>query len=180
MSCKLNITSANSKNQIDIAKMMALCGVKFTFITPNRGPRLNYDFDIFYPDGFKVCAEAKAKSEAAKPRAKGILGPLRHSSEQLPEDQPSVIFMKIPEKWFRDIELTEQLKRVANGYLNQSERIVSIKFYSPITQFTVEKTARWHAYIEVSNLKFSERDWTLFRDENVPEGGRPPWWVRIF
>jgi hypothetical protein len=88
--------------------------------------------------------------------------------------------VKVPEQWIRDFELARQMTNVAIGYLNQSTHIRSVKFYAPITVYTSERTARWNAYTEVSNRKFLERSWDMFRDETVPEGGRPPWWVRIF
>jgi hypothetical protein len=166
--------------EIEIARMLAMFGWKFNFVRPIGGPRQNYDLKIFYPDEYKVCAETAAKFEATTPRARSILKSIRASREQLPDDEPGVIFIKVPERWVRDTELADRIKNVANGYLNQSEHIRSIKFYSPITIFTSERTTRWHLYIEVSNPKFQERNWDMFQDENVPIGGRPPWWIPIF
>jgi hypothetical protein len=166
--------------ELDIARMLASFAIKFQFVRPNKGTKLNYDFEIFYPDGLKVCAEAAAKFESTKPRAKSITTSLRDSRDQLPDDQPSIILVKVPERWIRDVELARQIMNVANGYLNQSEHIMSVKFYAPVTEFTSERTARLHAYCEISNPKFSERNWDMFRDENVPVDGRPPWWIRIF
>src|SRR5262249_44324134 len=139
-----------------------------------------YDFDIWYPDGFKVCAEAAAKFEATLPRAKSIRHSLRASRAQLPDDEPSVIFVKVPEGWISDIELAEQITAVALDYLRQSDHVVSVKYYPPITIYTTEATARWHAYCEVSNPKFLNRNWDMFRDETVPMNGFPPWWIRFY
>jgi hypothetical protein len=166
--------------ELEIARMLAMFGWKFHFVPPIGGAKQNYDLEIFYPDGYKVCAETEAKIEATAPRARSISTSIRHSRKQLPDDAPGVIFIRVPERWVRDTELAERIKDVANGYLNQSEHIRSIKFYSPITIFTSEHTTRWHLYVEVSNLKFRERNWDMFQDENVPIGGRPSWWIRIF
>jgi hypothetical protein len=166
--------------ELEIARMLAMFGWKFAFVCPIGGAKQNYDLEVFYQDGYKVCAETAAKLEATAPRAKSILTSIRDSREQLPDEEPGVIFIKVPERWVRDIELANRITNVANGYLNQSEHIRSIKFYSPITIFTPERTARWHLYIEVSNPKFQERNWDMFQDENVPTGGRPQWWIRIF
>jgi len=166
--------------ELEIARMLACFGIKFRFIPPNRGTKLNYDFEVFYPDGLKVCAEVAAKCEGTAARAKSITTSLKDSRAQLPDDQPGVIFVKVPELWVRDVELARQMKNVATGYLNQSTHIRSVKFYAPITIYTSECTARRNVYTEVSNPKFLERNWDMFRDESVPEGGRPPWWLRIF
>ena len=166
--------------ELEIARMLAMFGWKFDFVRPIGGPKENYDLEISYPDGYKVCAETEAKIEATTPRARSILRSIHHSRDQLPDDAPGVIFIKVPERWVQDTVLAERIKNTANGYLNQSDHIRSIKFYSPITIFTSEHTARWHLYIEISNPKFQERNWNIFQDENVPIGGRPPWWIPIF
>jgi hypothetical protein len=160
--------------------MLTMFGWKLQFVRPIGGAKQNYDLEIFYPDGYKVCAETEAKIETTTPSARSILRSIQHSRKQLPDDAPGVVFIKVPERWVRDVELADRITNVANGYLNQSEHIRSIKFYSPITIFTPERTARWHLYVEVSNPKFQERNWTMFQDENLPIGGRPPWWLPIF
>jgi hypothetical protein len=167
-------------SELDISRMLACFGIEFHSVRPCRGRKLNYDLEISYPDGFRVCAEAAAKFETTIPRAKSITASLRDSRNQLPDDQPGIVFIKVPERWIQDLELARQITNVANGYLNQSQHVMSVKFYTPMTAFTAERTTRWHAYIEISNPKFQERNWDLFRDQNVPIGGRSPWWVRIF
>jgi hypothetical protein len=44
-----------------------------------------------------VCAETKAKSETTAPRPKSILRSIHHAREQLPDNEPGVIFIKVPE-----------------------------------------------------------------------------------
>ena len=58
--------------ELEIARMLATFGWKFNFVRPIGGPRQNYDLKIFYPDGYKVCAETAAKFEATTPRAKAF------------------------------------------------------------------------------------------------------------
>jgi hypothetical protein len=130
--------------ELDIARMLACFGLEFQFIAPVRGARLNYDLEICYPDGLKVCAETAAKFEGTDPKAKSITTSLKDSRTQLPDNRPGVIFVKVPEHWVRDVELARQITNVANGYLNQSKHIMSVKFYSPITVCTSERTARWN------------------------------------
>jgi hypothetical protein len=165
--------------ELDVARMMAFYGLKCCFVKPTRGTKRNYDFEIYYADGFKVCAEAAAKFEETRPRAKSIRHSLR-DSPQLPDDEPSIIFVKVPESWINDIELAEQITAVAVDYLRQSDHIASVKYYTPITIYTTQATARWAACCEVSNLKFPNRNWDMFRDETVPMNGFPPWWIRFY
>jgi hypothetical protein len=166
--------------ELDVARMLAFHGLKFCFVTPTQGPKKNYDFKIYYADGFRVCAEAKAKCEATLPRAQSVRKSLRHARDQLPDDEPSIILAKVPENWISDIALAEKIRTVALDYLRQSDHIASVKYYTPITIYTVQTTARWHAYCEVSNPKFPDRNWDMFRDETVPMNGFPAWWIRFY
>jgi hypothetical protein len=166
--------------ELEIARMLATFGWKLQFVRPIGRAKQDYDLEIFYPDGYKVCAETEAKIEATTPSARSILRSIQHARKQLPDDAPGVIFIKVPERWIRNIRLADRITNVANGYLNHSEHIRSIKFYSPLTSFTSERTLRLPLYIEFTNPKFPGRNWVMFRDENVPIGGRPPWWLPIF
>jgi hypothetical protein len=166
--------------ELEIARMLATFGWRFHFVRPIGRSKQNYDLEIFYPDGYKVCAETAAKLETTTPNARSILDSIRDSRKQLPDDQPGFIFIKVPQRWTEDEEVRVGIRKVANGFLKQSKVIRSIKFYSPITVFTSQRTSRWHSYVEVSNLKFPERNWDMFQDKDVPIGGRPPWWTRIF
>jgi len=150
--------------ELDLARMILFHELRLKFMSPNQGAKLNYDFEIFYPDGFKVCVEAAAKFEATKPRANSILGSLKDSRDQLPDDQPSVILMQVPQHWIQDAKLAKQIINVANGFLLQSDHVMSVKYYAPVTIFTPVATARLHAYSEISNPKFPERDWTMFKE----------------
>jgi hypothetical protein len=84
--------------ELEIARMLAMFGWKFHFVRPIvrpiGGAKQNYDLEIFYPDGYKVCAETEAKIEATIPRARSILNSIRHAREQLPDDAPGVILSK--------------------------------------------------------------------------------------
>src|SRR5262249_8498711 len=106
--------------ELEIARMLAMFDWKFNFVQPIGRTKQDYDLQIFYPDGYKVCAETKAKIEATTPRPKSILKSINHASEQLPDDKAGVIFIKVPESWIKDVELADKTKHVANGYLNQS------------------------------------------------------------
>jgi hypothetical protein len=165
--------------ELDVARLIAFHGLKFRFVKPVRGAKLNYDFEILYADGFKVCAEAAAKFESTIPRARSIGKSLRDSRDQLPDDEPSIILVKVPENWIRNVELAAQITEAAIDYLRQSTHVISVKFYAPVTIYTSKTTARWHFYCEVSNPKYPDRNWDMFRDETVPMNGFPPWWLRF-
>jgi hypothetical protein len=166
--------------ELDVARMLAFHELKFSFVPPTRGTKQNYDFEIYYPDGFKVCAEAKAKCEATAPRAQSVRKTLQHARDQLPDDGLSVILVKVPENWISNIALAENINDIALDFLRQSAHIASVKYYTPVTIYSAKTTARWHAYREASNPKFPNRNWDMFRDETVPMNGFPSWWIRFY
>jgi hypothetical protein len=94
--------------ELDVARIIAFHGIKFRFVKPVRGTKLNYDFEIFYPDEFKICAEAAAKFEATTPNATSIRDSLRDSREQLPDNEPSIVIVKVPQKWIQEVELVDR------------------------------------------------------------------------
>jgi len=166
--------------EIDVARMIAFHELKFRFVQPTKKKKSDYDYEIFYPDGFKVCADTKSKFESTKPRAKSIIDSLKAARDQLPDDEPSVVLVKVPEKWISDTVLAQDIISVAHDYLRQSNHIMSVKFYAPLTIFTYAAVLRRHVYNEVSNPKFQGRDWDMFRDETVPVNAAPSWWIRTF
>ena len=48
--------------ELEIARMLAMFGWKLQFVRPIGGAKQNYDLEIFYPDGYKVCAENRVKN----------------------------------------------------------------------------------------------------------------------
>jgi hypothetical protein len=70
--------------EIDVARMILFHELKFRFVKPTQKTKADYDYEIFYPDGFKVCADAKSKFESTKPRASSVTDSLRQARTQLP------------------------------------------------------------------------------------------------
>lgn len=161
--------------ELDIARMIAFHDLRFRFIRPNRGAKLNYDFEIVYPEGFEVSAEAAAKFESFKPNAKGITQAIRDSRKQLPDDRLSIILIKVPEAWLRDDALATEIGRVALGYLRNSTHIMSVKFFSSVRVVRDLTSSLFYVYYEVSNPKFPNSNWDIFRVK--PD--YPPWWIRF-
>jgi hypothetical protein len=166
--------------EIDVARMLFFQELRFRFVEPKQVTKLDYDFEIFYPDGFKVYAETKCKLEGRTLRAKSVIKSLKRAREQLPDDSPSVILVKIPEKSLHNIEVQRAVIGQAKDYLRQSDHIMSVKFYSSITIHNNGTTRRLYAFNEISNPKFPDRDWDMFRDDIPLVNGRPSWWISFF
>jgi hypothetical protein len=87
--------------------------------------------------------------------------------------------VKVPQKWIFDLQLAKQIIMGADDYLRQSNHIVSIKFYAPVTVVREIATSRYHAFSEVPNPKFPELSGEMFRPDLQTPGDMPSWWIRI-
>ncbi len=170
--------------ELDIARLIHVEGLKFRFVKRTQTTKGDYDYEISYPDGFEVCADAKAKFETTEPNAKSVTESLKKARRQLPDDRLSVILVKVPENWIKNPQLNLEIVGVANDYLRQSNHVASVKFYASMTVCTDTFVGRLNAFKEVSNLKFPDRNWDMFTkwpqaEPRVPRDGMPDWWIRI-
>ncbi len=161
-----NVESACA--ELDVARLLYSFDLKFKFVRPKQVKTEDYDFEIFYPDGFKVVADAKCKFESTPVRPESIKHSLQDARRQLPKNAAGIIFVKVPEGWIRDISIARGIVKVAQDFMHGTDkvpgtdRVKSVKFYAPVTEVGPVHTIRLHLHREVSNPKFPERDWDMF------------------
>jgi hypothetical protein len=169
--------------ELDLGRMLYLNQVPFRYIIPTGIKGKDYDAEIVFPDGTVACADAKCALGTADLKAKAIFNKLEKARQQLPPDQPSIIFAKMPAHWLEHPDFVSTTVDQAKELFRQTERIVSIKFYVAPTTMKGGYVMQQHAYKELSNPKtrFASRDWTLFRPFDPAKAGRgmPPHWQRI-
>jgi hypothetical protein len=171
--------------ELDFGRFLFIHDVGFRFVTPQGAKGEDYDFEIVYPQGLLVPADAKCKFVSTRIDPKSVRNSLVKARKQLPADRPCVIFMKVPQQWISDLPTAKALVDVGRDFMKTTDRVVSVKFYVShlVTQdgFVLHR----HAFRELTNegSRFSGgRDWDLFRDFVVPASwnGMPPSWQRIF
>jgi hypothetical protein len=170
--------------ELDFARMLRVHEIPFRFVVPQNKKGSDFDFEIFYPDGFVVCAESKCKVELNQFNPKSVRSSLEDARKQIPKEKPGIIFVKVPQQWIESIDTVLSLHDVACEFLRATERIVSIKFY--VSYLTINNVwiSHRHAVKEFNNPNnkyFPNRDWDIFADHPVPASwnGMPPWWTRI-
>jgi hypothetical protein len=174
--------------EFDFARFLYLHDIAFRFVKPSGVRGEDYDCAIQYADGREACADAKCRLEGTEMRAETIRNPLSKArTNNLPADKPGIVFVKVPQGWLELAEIRVSIRDMVQGFLRNTERIVSVVVYTTHMQTVSENTMMLmrHRFEEIPNLKHRfdmSRSWTLFKDYKVPEewGGVHPKWVRVF
>jgi hypothetical protein len=171
--------------ELDFGRFLHIHDVGFRFITPTKEKGSDYDYEVVYPDGRVVPADAKCKFEATEINPESVRNSLRKARTQLPKGQAGLIFVKVPQTWINDINMAAALVAVGREFLQNTNRVVSIKFYVSVLQTINGMVLHRHALREITNEKseFHEgKEWDLFANYYVPPSwnGMPPKWQRIF
>jgi hypothetical protein len=95
--------------------------------------------------------------------------------------------VKVPKTWLEEDDVRRGIYAVVEGFLRNTERIVSVVVYATAAMELAEQnmTLLRHRFLEFLNPshRFDRtKNWALFKDYKVPEewGGAHPKWVRVF
>jgi hypothetical protein len=83
-----------------------------------------------------ACGDAKCKIESTIFSSITISNSLDKVLEQLPRDRPGIAFIKMPPKWLKEVGFERITTEVANDFLRQTRRIVSVKYYVSTVTYT--------------------------------------------
>ena len=170
--------------ELNVARMLFLNCVPFRFVVPQGVKKKDYDFDILFATGQVASADAKCKIDETTFSEGGIRNSLKAAREQLPNDKPGIIFIKVPEHWLENYDFRNRALPLVRRFLGGVRRIVSVKFYSEPISFANNVMRIDLAYKEESNPRtdFGDNiDWSLFRKHNLPPeaNGMPQHYKRI-
>src|SRR5262249_1175212 len=145
---------------------------------------INYDVELLYPHELVVCADAKCKIETTSFSTKTLDATLEKARSQLPDDQPGIVFVKLPPKWMEIPNFSNISAGIARDFLRTTRRVVSVKYYVSDTAFIDGHMRVAHRFQEISNpiTDFgNSQNWDIFRFHDLPPdwNGMPPWWQRI-
>jgi hypothetical protein len=169
--------------ELDLGRMLYCGNLDFRFVEPQQQKGLDYDIEITLPDGTVVCADAKCKIEATDFSVDGVRRSLEKARTQFPKDRPSIIFMKVPYRWFEEPNYGISLNSIAEAFLRGTGRIVSVKFYVSHIDYRDKALRHVHGFKEISNPnnRFEARDWDMFAEPPAKSdwNGMPPRWKRL-
>jgi hypothetical protein len=173
--------------ELDIARALIVHKIKFRF--NKRLQRKGEDFDLLisFDNGIEACADTKCKLETTPYSDNTVMNALEHARGQnLPNDRPGIIFMKIPQTWVPDDTGHQRLVRCTNRFFGTTKRIVSVKYYTSFIHKendTFRETMAWYEMTNSRNRFDKGADWRLFATHSqVATGwnGMPPHWRRLF
>ena len=101
-------------------------GVSFQFVTASGKRGLDYDGEILLPDGTKVNCEMKCKVESTQLSKASILSTLRYARRQLPRDELAIVFMKIPEAWLSQPEISAVSEQALSDFFRSTSRVLAV------------------------------------------------------
>jgi hypothetical protein len=170
--------------ELDLGRMLYCRGVEFRFVEPQQQKGLDYDIEIRLPDGVLVCADAKCKVDSTDFSVDTVRRSLEKARTQFPKDRPSIIFLKVPDRWIEQPRFGASLNEIAVQFLRGTGRIVSVKFYFSRTIYRDKALMHEHVFKEISNPnnRFdSLRDWDMFAEPNASStwNGMPARWARL-
>jgi hypothetical protein len=157
--------------ELDLGRMLYQASIDFRFVKRSGQKGDDYDIEIILDDGTIICADAKCKIETTDFSANTVLNSLHHARSQFP-NRPSIIFVKVPPRWFEQATMASLLDDVANKFLRGTGRIVSIKFYVSRIHWDHGMVTHIQAFREIDNHinRFDpSRIWDMFAEakENI-------------
>jgi hypothetical protein len=169
--------------ELDLGRMLYCGDVDFRYVKPRQVKGEDYDIEIVLPDWI-VCADAKCKIESTDFSIETIQNSLAHARKQFPKDRPSVVFVKVPPRWFDDLAMALTLMDVARDFLRRTGRVVSVKYYMSDVIHRNGMLGHTHGFKELSNPdnRFDpKRNWDMFAEppKTVSWNGMPLKWKRI-
>ncbi len=114
--------------ELQSAKLLYFNDIPFSVNIPSGNKTLDFDA-IATIGGLKIPCEFKCKLESTDLSKNTIKQVLSHARKQLPKDETSVIFLKIPEEWTHQDEGDELLTSVISNFLSTTTRINSVVYH---------------------------------------------------
>jgi hypothetical protein len=148
--------------EFDFARMLFFNKVPFRFVVATGVKKHDYDFDIIYANGIEACADSKCKMHTTEFTENGLLNVLRKARQQLPNDRPGIIFVKVPERWPSEDEFKQLSLTCVRRFLGGVRRIVSVEFYT--TRVNIGRFDYLFKEISNQNTQFGNNvDWDIFK-----------------
>jgi hypothetical protein len=174
--------------ELDLGRFLYIHGIDFRFVVPTGQRGRDYDCAVTYADHRTACADAKCRTEASEIRPEYIRHSLQAARKKnLPNDEPGIVFVKVPQTWLESPDARHGLVKVASDFLRNTKRVVLVVLYC-LVYFTHQEQRMMvirHLLEEVENPNHRfdpTKSWRLFKGFQVPPewNGMPPHWHRIF
>ena len=145
-------------------------GLDFAFRPPNSVRGESFDLDIVV-GGLHLCGETKCKVITTAPAEKTLINVIgRARSKNLPNDQPGVVFVLVPQHWMEP-GFFSKLVAAIEGYLETAGRLVAVSLGSwiyGVGKDTVESAIIWRTVINRQSRYYDPRVEALAGEQVQP------------
>ena len=88
--------------ELEVGKLLFIHKVDFEFNTRTNIRRRDYGLRIRCPSGREAVADTKCKEESGQPSQSTINHSLDRARQQLTDQPPDIVFVKVPRLWIED------------------------------------------------------------------------------
>ncbi len=111
---------------LDIGFLLKQAGLRFRFRkAPGTEGLGNHDIDLYHEE-WTIPVEAKAKRSTTKPTKRHLEETLSYAGHQLPTDAPSIITIRLPPEWAREVGDIAPIRRWIGIFLSSHPAIVRV------------------------------------------------------
>lgn len=111
--------------ELEVGSHLLSRGIKFEFVIPEGEKGKDFDIKIIEP--LIINCEVKHKIESTILSNNTLTKTIRSANDQIPQDVPAIIFIKIPEQWISDKKLKEVIDEVLEPFFKRnSNHIIGI------------------------------------------------------
>ncbi len=114
--------------ELQIAKLLVKSGHKVTFVAPTGKKKNDFDLQIDFMGEVDIFAEIKCKREESPASANSLRNTLRKARSQLPEKSPSILFIRLPTNWTKDVEFVSRTDEVIADFFRNVSRVNAVIF----------------------------------------------------
>ncbi len=111
--------------ELEAAELFFRSSIPFRFVEGSGEKGKDYDIEIKLGK-IAVACETKCKVEDTQPSSNTVFNSLSKARDQLPDDIPAIVSLKVPESWVRREETRRQIDSAISEFFGSSKRVSSI------------------------------------------------------
>lgn len=115
--------------ELEGAKFLYTAGVPFRFNAPRNQRGLDFDIVIEKASGRAVNCEMKCKLSSTELGVDTVINTLQTARKQLPRNEPAFVFLKIPEAWVQQSNVTSIIGEALATFFRGTTRVAAVLFH---------------------------------------------------
>lgn len=112
--------------ELECAAQIKKASLQFHFAVRSGIKGKDYDIEIKPDSGARLNCELKVTTEEKDLRKSTIVNKLNAARKQLPDIQPGIIFLKIPESWHKHANAQQLLSESIDQFFRNTNRVVAV------------------------------------------------------